>query len=311
MNRSCIPPFWHPAFSEGFILDWDGVLAETRLSFAAIREKYFEGKFVPLFEAIAALPPDQAEELKKDIYDVEMQGAEKAEAVPGAQELLEWLSVQDIPWCVVSRNCMDSITLAAARAGLQLPEVVKSRDNPPVKPDPGALWSGAAEMGVPSAKCVMVGDFLYDLVGARRAGIRAVLVQRPEAEWKHWADVSFDNMRGFVASLKSPEPLVPWEYALIEADKLKAAASKGVRLSAMSPYLLSECMKKAAEGVLYFLIDDPLSPLSPDQWRIMPGLAPSWLDQPVREVLRALLQSRFPMTEVVEKELRGISFLDR
>jgi len=310
LNRSCFPPFWHPAFSEGFILDWDGVLAETRLSFSAIREKYFGGKFVPLFEAIAALPPDQAEKLKKDIYDVEMEGAEKAEAVPGARDLLDWLYAQDIPWCVVSRNCLDSITLAAERAGLQLPEVVKSRDTPPVKPDPEALWSGAAEMGVPSGKCVMVGDFVYDLVGARRAGMRAVLVQRPEAEWKHWADVSFDFMTGFVASLKSPEPLVPWEYAPIEADRLKTAAAKGVRLSAASPCLLSECMKKASEGVLYFIIDDPLSPLSPDQWRIMPGLASSWLDQPVREVLTGLLQSRFPMAEVVEEELRGIPFSD-
>lgn len=308
MNRSCTPPFWHPAYSEGFILDWDGVLAETRLSFTAIREKFFGGKFVPLFEAIAALPPDKAEELKKDIYDVEMEGAEKAEAVPGARDLLDWLNSQDIPWCVVSRNCLDSINLAAERAGLQLPEVVKSRDNPPVKPDPEALWSGAAEMGVPFEKCVMVGDFVYDLVGARRAGMRAVLVQRPEAEWKHWADVSFNYMTGFVASLKSPKPLVPWEYATIEAERLKAAAAKGVRLSGDSPYLLEECMKKAAEGVLYFLIDAPLSPLSPDQWRIMPGLVPSWLDQPVREVLRELLKFRFPMAEVVEEEPGGIPF---
>ena len=69
------PPFWHPAFSAGFILDWDGVLAETRLDLAPIRAKYFDGRFVPLFEAVETLPPSLGEQLKKDIYDVEMAGA--------------------------------------------------------------------------------------------------------------------------------------------------------------------------------------------------------------------------------------------
>jgi haloacid dehalogenase superfamily, subfamily IA, variant 1 with third motif having Dx(3-4)D or Dx(3-4)E len=194
MPSGITAPFWHPAFSEGFILDWDGVLAETRLNFAPLRAKYFDGKFVPLFEAVETLPPPLGDHLRKDIYDVEMAGAEAAVAVEGARELIEWLEGEDIPWCVVSRNCMESITLAAEKAGLALPPVVRSRDEPPVKPAPEALWSAAVQIGVPSKKCVMVGDFVYDLVGARRAGMRAVLVQRPEAEWKHWADVSFDRL---------------------------------------------------------------------------------------------------------------------
>ncbi len=28
-----LPPFWHPACKKAFILDWDGVLADTKLDY--------------------------------------------------------------------------------------------------------------------------------------------------------------------------------------------------------------------------------------------------------------------------------------
>ena len=317
MPSEILPPFWHPSGAGGFILDWDGVLAETKLNFAPVREKYFEGRFVPLFEAMEVLPPDTAAALEKDIYDVEMGGAECAEPVDGAVELIEWLEDKGIPWCVVSRNCHDSITLAADRTGIPLPAVVRSRDEPPVKPEPEALWSAAAEIGAPPEKCVMVGDFVFDLVGARRAGMRAVLVQRPEAEWKHWADVSFDRLSQFVDSLKNPEPLVPWEYgplaAKIGVDGLRQAAGRETDLSSADPRILPVLLERAEEGALFFHIDDPHASLSPEQWLNMPGLPPSWLDQPLKRVAEYLLGNRFPLARVLTEEdragmiLRGIS----
>lgn len=306
MSGGIIEPFWHPAVSEGFILDWDGVLAETRLNFAPLRARYFDGKFVPLFEAVETLPPPLGEQLRKDIYDVEMAGAESAVAVEGARELVEWLEGEDIPWCVVSRNCMDSIILAAERAGLPLPPVVRSRDEPPVKPAPEALWSAAEQIGVPSGKCVMVGDFVYDLVGARRAGMRAVLVQRPDAEWKHWADVSFDRLSEFVQSLKNPKAIVPWEYAPLVSEKgensLLAGRGKGTVLSSKTPDVLLRLMKKAEEGILFFRLDDPDAPLLPGQWRKLPGLSPAWLDRPLKAAAEYVLGTRFPFAALVAEE---------
>ena len=53
-----LPPFWHPAFAHAFILDWDGVLAETHLDFSQIRSRYFQGRRVPLLEYGRFLPED-------------------------------------------------------------------------------------------------------------------------------------------------------------------------------------------------------------------------------------------------------------
>ncbi len=47
------PPHWHPVQCAGFILDWDGVLADTKLDFSEIRSKYFQGRPVPLLEGMA------------------------------------------------------------------------------------------------------------------------------------------------------------------------------------------------------------------------------------------------------------------
>ena len=133
------PPFWHPSVARGFILDWDGVLADTKLDFAPIRAKYFKGERVPLVEAADMLEESRREDLERDLYELEMEGARGAEPVQGAHELLEWLRMWKIPWAVVSRNCRDSIFEAAKRCSIELPETVMSRDEGPLKPDPQAL----------------------------------------------------------------------------------------------------------------------------------------------------------------------------
>ncbi|MDI9370690.1 MAG: HAD-IA family hydrolase [Synergistota bacterium] len=303
---------WRPALSSSFILDWDGVLAETKLSFAHIREKYFQGRFVPLFESIETLPAETAKALEKDIYNEEMRGAEIAEAVPGAFELVEWLQAKGIPWCVVSRNCFDSIRLAAQKAGLSLPSIVYSRDTPPVKPSPEALWRAAEDMKVHPSGCLMIGDFVYDLVGARRAGMRAVLVQRPGVEWEHWADASFDRLLDFVEVLKREDSLPAWEYRTLQgsggdAASLEALAGCALSMPDSREDILSVCMKCAARGVLNFHLEGE-GTLGAAQWFEIQGLSPEWLDMPVKEVLKHLLGLKYPLARVID-DMAGFTAL--
>ena len=91
MQETFAPPFWHPALMEAFILDWDGVLASTKLDFRGVRERYFGGEaVVPLFERAATLPPPLNEEAREAIVRVEMEGAARAVPVEGAPDLLPW-----------------------------------------------------------------------------------------------------------------------------------------------------------------------------------------------------------------------------
>ncbi|OPZ35267.1 MAG: hypothetical protein BWY99_02305 [Synergistetes bacterium ADurb.BinA166] len=146
----------------------------------------------------------------------------------------------------------------------------------------------------------MVGDFVYDLVGARRAGMRAVLVQRPGAEWKHWADASFDRLADFVEYLKEPVPLLPWEYRSLQGrDGLDELARCALSIPASCDNLLAVSMYYAAKGVLNFHVEGEGS-VTAEQWSRIPGLSPAWLDMPLREALGFLLESRYPLAGLLE-----------
>lgn len=298
-----LPPFWHPAFVHAFILDWDGVLAETHLDFSQIRNRYFQGRRVPLLEYGRFLPEETRLELAKDIYDLEMRGAESAEPVPGAAELLDWLDNRGIPWAVVSRNCRDSIDLAARRTGIRLPRVVLSRDEEPVKPHPEALWKAARMLGADSARCVMVGDFIYDHIGARRAGMRALLVQRWEPSWLDWIDQACPTVAALLEELDSPRPWVPWEYRDLASRKgtswMEAAWVLKVQVPAGSPDPARFVRAAASLGIGHFLVEPGLA-LSVSRWEESPALGREWLGQPLYESLEAYLAGRFPLAVVSE-----------
>jgi HAD superfamily hydrolase (TIGR01549 family) len=195
--------FLHPARAEAFILDWDGVLADTKLDFKPLRQKYFKGEIVPLIEAASALPEPVGSEVRAEIRRIEMEGAERAVTVEGAKDLIAWLSAAGKPWAVVSRNCRDSILLAAERCGIVLPSVLLSREDPHVKPEPEALALAARRMGVSLGDCVMVGDFVYDMMAAKSAGIPAILVRRRGESWEGLADFSYATVGDFAQALRS------------------------------------------------------------------------------------------------------------
>ncbi|MEG1799645.1 MAG: HAD-IA family hydrolase, partial [Synergistaceae bacterium] len=202
-------PFWHPSAASAFLFDWDGVIADTKLDFTPIRERYYGGRRAMLLEEASTLAPDERESLMNDLRSLELKGAENAVHVPGAPELLDRLVAQNIPFAVISRNCTESIEAAAEKIGVKLPEHVWSRDNSEwVKPDPRSLTHAAAVLGVPIHETVFIGDFIYDLQCARRAGVRSVLVQRDEPEWGVWTDASYKEMKDLLLEMKGDHIII-------------------------------------------------------------------------------------------------------
>ncbi|MDR1733240.1 MAG: HAD-IA family hydrolase [Synergistaceae bacterium] len=303
MQQTISPPFWHPACSGAFILDWDGVLADTRLDFGPLRQKYFEGKIVPLIEAADRLPESVRDEVKAEIRRIEMEGAEKAVPVKGARDLIAWLNDSGKPWAVVSRNCRDSILLAAERCGITLPPVLLSREDPHVKPAPEALALAAKKMKVRLADCVMTGDFIYDILGARRAAIRAVLVQRGETEWSHLADAAWPTVEEFAHALAHPSPLVPWEYHDLTrkygTEHLKAAARNIYRLSGADGVCL-QVRTLARLGAFRFSIPEEAK-LGLSDWKdsTFPAQA---IDMPLSPLLEDLMAAHWPCVQFVPPE---------
>lgn len=296
-------PMWNPLDSEGFIFDWDGVLAETRLDFSPIREKYFGGKEVAILEEMKSMDDEEREMLKGDIKRLEMDGASSATAVPGGYELVSLLEERGIPWSVVSRNCPESIYLAARTIGFNLPENTFHRESGHVKPSPEALWMAADAMRVSYGSCTMIGDFIYDLLGARRAGMRAILVERGQEKWSHWADGHFLRLIDLLKSLSEGVEIIPWEYhGLAEKrglDWLMSAWNISVEMpSPMTKEDLDLAFNLASMGVGSFIA--PEEYLSVDLWWKTPSLSVEDLDRPQWVALKRLLCGRYRMVSVFQ-----------
>jgi HAD superfamily hydrolase (TIGR01549 family) len=90
--------------------------------------------------------------------------------LPGARELLAYLSSNRVPWAIATSGRLES-----ARPTLQLlgvhPDVpVITRDQVAhAKPDPDLFLTAAARLGVEISDSIVVGDSVWDLLAARRA----------------------------------------------------------------------------------------------------------------------------------------------
>lgn len=90
--------------------------------------------------------------------------------LPGARELLAYLSQADIPWAVATSGRLESARPALDMLGLASHVPVITRDQVRyAKPDPDLFLAAAERLGVPISAAVVVGDSVWDLLAARRA----------------------------------------------------------------------------------------------------------------------------------------------
>jgi HAD superfamily hydrolase (TIGR01509 family) len=90
--------------------------------------------------------------------------------LPGARELLSYLSQASVPWAIATSGRMESArpTLEALGVGPQVPVVTRDQVQY-AKPDPDLFLTAAQRLGVQISASVVVGDSVWDLLAARRA----------------------------------------------------------------------------------------------------------------------------------------------
>ena len=301
------PPFWSLSGTKAFLFDWDGVVAETHLDFSTLRSRYYSGRRAMLLEEAHTLSESERSALMLDLYALEMAGADTAEPVAGIFEVFRHLQESGIPWGIVSRNCLDSIRLAADRIGVTLPSYVGSRDDDVVKPDPRALWNAANALHYSPAECAFVGDFIYDMVGARRAGMRGILVQRHEPEWSDWYDAAFPKVVDLVASLRNPKRMIPWEYRDLVCARGEAWLESAFHLSACLPLEGRVCSPEwlcalASVGVGCFVVHEEAT-LTPQLCRRYPTWDHTHMGEPLSFVIRDFFKTRYPLVRVLAEKV--------
>jgi HAD superfamily hydrolase (TIGR01549 family) len=90
--------------------------------------------------------------------------------LPGARELLSFLSKASVPWAIATSGKAESAGPALEKLALDPSVRIITRDQVAyAKPDPDLFLAAAARLGVAITDSVVVGDSVWDLLAARRA----------------------------------------------------------------------------------------------------------------------------------------------
>jgi HAD superfamily hydrolase (TIGR01509 family) len=114
-------------------------------------------------ETVARLPDLHAEAFLRHYNGVR--------PLPGASELLDGLTEIGIPWAIATSGAERTAGRARALLGLAGDVPMVTRDEVQyAKPDPDLFLTAAKRIDMDVRDCIVVGDSVWDLLAARRAG---------------------------------------------------------------------------------------------------------------------------------------------
>ncbi|MFB4274048.1 MULTISPECIES: HAD family hydrolase [unclassified Nonomuraea] len=117
------------------------------------------------------LTREQIEELQTTHMEWYERQAGSVRPLPGAAELLAELTARGVPWAIATSGYARTARLALGLLGLPDDTPMVTRDLVRrAKPDPDLFLAGAALVQVDPAHAMVVGDSVWDLLAARRAG---------------------------------------------------------------------------------------------------------------------------------------------
>ena len=96
--------------------------------------------------------------------------ASQVRPLPGAEELLSYLTDAGVPWAIATSGHLESASLSLRLLGLKDDVPIITRDLVRhAKPDPDLFLAAAEKLGVDVSDSVVIGDSIWDLLAARRA----------------------------------------------------------------------------------------------------------------------------------------------
>jgi HAD superfamily hydrolase (TIGR01549 family) len=96
--------------------------------------------------------------------------ADQIRPLPGARELLQYLTDTGTPWAIATSARIDSARPTLEKLGVPAHVPIITRDQVEyAKPNPDLFLAAADKLGVPIHDSIVVGDSVWDLLAARRA----------------------------------------------------------------------------------------------------------------------------------------------
>jgi HAD superfamily hydrolase (TIGR01549 family) len=114
--------------------------------------------------------PDQVRRMQQLHLEAFLRQAKQVRPLPGAPELLAYLTEREVRWAIATSGRSGSAQPALDMLGVGPDTVVVTRDQVVhAKPDPDLFLAAALRLGVQLEDSIVVGDSVWDLLAARRA----------------------------------------------------------------------------------------------------------------------------------------------
>jgi HAD superfamily hydrolase (TIGR01509 family) len=191
-----------------WIFDMDGTLTVPAHDFDAIRRELGLSLGKPILEQLAELPEERANPLLERLDEIEIEIARRAEPQRGSRELLVFLEANGAGLGILTRNSKATALETLRICGFAEffdPRYLMSREMCALKPSGDGirkllgLWDASPE------EAVMVGDYLFDIMAGREAGVETVFIDNlGREEYARQADRSVKTIEELLALLDHP-----------------------------------------------------------------------------------------------------------
>jgi len=159
------------------VLAWRAALAALGIDLSVWRIHRRIGMSGGLFvtallrETGCSLSTAEIEQLQRSHASEYEQRRDSVHPLPGAPDLLRLLTDQHVPWAIATSGYAATARPALGMLGLPADTPMVTRDMVRhAKPDPDLFLAAAAMLDVDPAHAMVVGDSVWDLLAARRAG---------------------------------------------------------------------------------------------------------------------------------------------
>ncbi|MFO1150734.1 MAG: HAD family hydrolase [Alsobacter sp.] len=125
---------------------------------------------------MGTIDPERIERLQARHAEAYGRLSGRVRPLPGARELLDYLSERGTPWAIATSGriatakiVLDNLGVTPDRAPIITRDQVRH-----AKPDPDLFLAAAAALKCPIERACVVGDSIWDMLAARRAGALGV-----------------------------------------------------------------------------------------------------------------------------------------
>jgi HAD superfamily hydrolase (TIGR01549 family) len=159
------------------VLAWHEALLQERIELSVWRIHRKIGMSGGLFanmllrETGLEIEADRIERLQRHHANAYKRRINQVRPLPGARELLTFLSEAKIPWAIATSGRIETAGPAMETLGVDLSRVpIITRDKVKhAKPDPDLFLAAAHSLNMDIAQCFVVGDSVWDMLAAQRA----------------------------------------------------------------------------------------------------------------------------------------------